>query len=436
MSWFKHKKANEKVRPEQATSFSYSMPAVHVKNSFPVAQTKSYPAYTVDMLAHLTNNDFFSDNEALGLESFYSCILDQCGTIGSLPLRMYRSKLLDDRPVRVRSGQEFSVLCEQPCEYLTLQQFLEFLVVSYRTVGAFYALPFRDSRGRITELIPFANQNSVATMMGTDGKVYYTYTTNDGYSVGPISGDKLFIVKNFTLDGHTPVRPLTSQANLLGIVSDQEESYSNLQRNGITSQMALATEGLFDNKDARQRLKDDMVKFRGPSGKSEIPIFEQGLKPISLNLTPQEMDLLKQREFSVKRICAINETMPHRINAESANNSDKIYDLDESQFKRWNPLITKIERAFSKIAGRYIDVKFDRKAFYAGSPSRLVEAVERELKGGMASVAEAREDLGRDFIPGTDELFCIESNNCTYGKWDDLKKLQTENNNDEGGNDE
>ena len=434
MNIFKRRKAKNELI--SVTSFSYG--SVVPKSTFIPAQSqqsqKSYPVYAIDALAGLASDKLVTTNKALSLESFYSCVLDQCGTIGSLPLRMYRSKLLDDRPVRVRSGQEFSVFCEQPNEYQTIQEFIEFIIVSYRTVGAFYALPFRDSRGRITEIIPFANQNSVVAGMDTNGKVYYTYTTNDGHSVGPIPGDQLFIVKNFTTNGYSPVRPLMMQAQLLNMATDQEKSYANLQSEGITSQMALSTDGLFDNKDARQRLKDDMNDFRGPSGKSEIPIFEQGLKPISLNLTPQELDLLKTREFSVQRVCAMNETMPHRIGAESINNSDKIYDLDEAQFKRWNPLVTKIERAFSNIAGRYISFTFDRKSFYAGSPTRLVEAVERELKGGMASVAEAREDLQRDFIPGTEDIFCTSSNNCTYGTWDELKQMN--NNNDEGGNDE
>lgn len=392
---------------------------------------KSSPVYTIDMLANLSQGSVTQSN-ALGLEAFYSCMQDQCGAIGSLPLKMYRTSLLNDRPERVRSGLEHRVFTERPCDYLSTQEFIEMLVLSYRTNGAFYALPFRNSQGRIEEIVPFANQNSITAMMGLDGEVYYTYVTNDGKPFGPIRSDQLFIVKNLTSDGYTPIRPLTYQAQLLGMAINQEDGYSTLQSDGITAQMALGTDGLFDNKDARNRLREDFKAFRGPSGRKEIPILEQGLKPISLNLTPQEMDLLKQREFSVKRVCAINEELPHRIGAETIKSSDKIYELDEAQFKRWNPLLVKIESEFSRIAGRYISLEFNRKAFYMGSPARLVEAVEREVKGGLASVAEGREDLGREFVPGTEDLFCIESNNCTYGSWDDLKKIRKEEGVDDG----
>lgn len=385
---------------------------------------KSFPVYSVQQLVNLSPSSFVTESKALGLEAFFSCVQDQSGAIGALPLKMYRTEILDDRPKRVYSGREFNIFTERPCEFMSIQEFIEMLVVSYRTNGAFYALPVKDDKNRIIELIPFFNQNSVREQHDYEGNVYVTYTTNSGKTVGPIASESLFIVKNFTLDGYTPVRPLTYQAQLLGMAVNQEENYANLQNEGITSQMALSTDGLFDNKEARNRLKEDFNKFRGPQGHKEIPIFEQGLKPVNLKLTPQEMDLLNQREFTVKRICAVTQTMPHRIGAETIRSSDKIYDLDEAQFKKWQPLLVKIENELSRIAGRYLTVRFNRKAFYAGSPARLVEAVEREVKGGLASIAEGREDLGRDYIPDTENIFCIESNNCTYGSWDELKNMR------------
>lgn len=385
---------------------------------------KSFPVYSVQQLVNLNPLSFVTESKALGLEAFFSCVQDQSGAIGALPLKMYRTEILDDRPKRVYSGREFNIFTERPCEFMSMQEFIEMLVVSYRTNGAFYALPVKDDKNRIIELIPFFNQNSVREQHDYEGNVYVTYTTNSGKTVGPIASESLFIVKNFTLDGYTPVRPLTYQAQLLGMAVNQEENYANLQNEGITSQMALSTDGLFDNNEARNRLKEDFNKFRGPQGHKEIPIFEQGLKPVNLKLTPQEMDLLNQREFTVKRICAVTQTMPHRIGAETIRSSDKIYDLDEAQFKKWQPLLVKIENELSRIAGRYLTVRFNRKAFYAGSPARLVEAVEREVKGGLASIAEGREDLGRDYIPDTENIFCIESNNCTYGSWDELKNMR------------
>lgn len=388
----------------------------------PTSEKSNSPTYTLDDIARKFNGES-NVYGALGVESFYSCIQDQSGAIGALPLKLYRKGLLDKRPERVYSGLEFNILTEQPCDFMSTQEFLEFLVVSYRTNGAFYAYPVRNEKGRLVELIPFFNQANVRATEDFKGNIVYTYTTNDGKPFGPIKGDNLFIVKGMTTNGYTPVRPLTYQSQLINMAANQEEGYASLQSEGITSQMGLSTEGVFDNPEARKRLKEDFTKFRGPKGMKEIPIFEQGLKPVNLNLTPQEMDMLKSREFTVKRVCAITETMPHRISAETIKSSDKIYELDEAQFKKWNPLLTKIEREFSRIAGRYFTVIFNRKAFYAGSPFRLVEALEKEYKSGGSSLAEYREDLGRDFRPETEDIFVIRQNNCIFGPLSDMTKV-------------
>ena len=364
-----------------------------------------------------------SDSDALGVEAFYSCVQDQASSIGSLPVKMYRTGILSQVPERVRNGQMYNVICEQPNEYQKINEFIEMCVVSYRTNGAFYAMPFYDGKGRLVELIPFRNQQCVKPNMDTNGNVYYTYTTNDGKPIISAKASDLFIVKGFTTDGYTPVRPLSAQSQLMSMAKEQEDSYSQLQSEGITSQMALATDNLFDNKEARLRLKEDFQRFRGASGRKEIPIFEQGLKPISLNLTPQEMDLLNQRQFTVKRICAVTETMPHRIGASTLQATDKIFELDEAQFKKWNPLIVKIEKELSRLSGRYIHVKLDRTAFYEGSPVRLSESVERQFRNCMASLAEAREMLGLEYVEGTEDIWAVNTNNITLGKLEDIMQM-------------
>lgn len=425
MNWFTNRKS---VVPK-STPVKNDYPVVNYHYSAQVptqstqmVESKSMPVYTVDMLAQLQGSHV-SAHDAMGVEAFYSCIQDQSGAIGALPVKMYRMGILDKTPERIRSGQIFNVIADRPNEYQGTQEFLEMVVTSYRTNGAFYAVPFYDSKGRLSEIIPFANQSTVKPNMDINGQVYYTYTLNNGQSVIAGRPDQLFIVKGMTLDGYTPIRPLTAQAQLMGIAMDQEDGYANLQANGITSQMALGTDNLFDNKDARMRLKEDFAKFRGPAGRKEIPILEQGLKPIPLNLTPQEMDLLNQREFTVKRICAVTETMPHRIGAETLKTSDKIYELDEAQFKKWNPLIKKIEDEFSRHAGRYITVKLDRTAFYEGSPVRLAESVERQFRNCMANLAEAREMLGLEYIPGTEDIYAVNTNNITLGKLEDIMNI-------------
>lgn len=376
------------------------------------------------------------NREAMQTEAFYSCVRDKAESIGQLPNKLYRREKSGKR-TRVIDGRAFKIWCRRPCDYLSWQGFKEMMVLSYETNGAFYAYPVRNTRGEVMEIIPFRNQSNVVPNMDVNGQVYYTYSTNDGKPVIAAWASDLFIVSFMTVDGFTPVRPVSYMSTLLGIASSQEESYRELQEKGITAQMALATENIFKDENAVKRLKDDWSKFRGPSGRSEIPVLENGLKPVSLQLTPQEMDALKSREFSVDRIARMTRVPLHRVGmSDKVPPKGVITELDETYMRNGlNPILVKYEQEVAKFMDPKLEFEVDRKAFYQGSPWRLVEAVEREVKGGLATINEGREDLSREPVEGGD-VFAVDNNNVTYGTWDQLPSIREQIYGREGNQDE
>ena len=390
------------------------------KSGFPKLRTKTY---SLEELGRQLNRTI-TETGALQIEAFYSCVKDASETVGQLPVRLYETDKTGGRK-QIRGGRTHRIFTQQPCEYLPMQGFLEMLVTSLKVRGAFYAYKQRNDRGNIMAIIPFRNQNNVHPAMDVHGNVYYTYSTND-HTVGqPYMVDELFIIKGTTLDGYTPIHPVYAQATLLGIADAQDDSYKALQTDGITAQMALSTDGLFNDVDARQRLKDDFAKLRGAEGHKEIPIFEQGLKPISLKLTPQESEMLAHKGFTVNRICAMTGVPPHRIaQGDGKHTKGVIPELDEAYMRNnLNPILRKVETAFNKMLPDGIEIEINRKAFYQGSPWRLIEAVEKEVKGGLATINEGREDLGRERVEGGD-VFAVDNNNVTYGTWEELPGIR------------
>lgn len=377
---------------------------------------------TIDMLG-AKNGSVITENKAMKIEAFYSCVRDKAETIGQLPVKLY-SVSRDSRQL-ILQGRNHRIFTESPCDHMTMQGFIEMLVASYETNGAFYAYPVYNDRNEVMEVIPFFNQRNVVPNMDIDGRVYYTYSTNDGKPVIAAYAEDLFIVSMFTLDGYTPVRPIQSCARLLGIADAQDESYQQLQTQGIMSQMALKTEQVFKDPNAAERLREDMKKMRGPKGASHIPVFEQGLTPISLRLTPKDAELLGNKQFTVNRICRMTRVPPHRVGIDAQpGTKSTVAELDEAYMRdALNPILRKIESAFNRLLPSGYRIEFNRKSFYAGSPWRLVEAVEREVKGGLASINEGRIDLGRETIEGGD-VFAIDNNNVTYGMWPDIQKIQ------------
>ena len=362
---------------------------------------------------------------ALNIAAFYNAVQDKAETIGQLPVKLFR-RLPDGTREQITSGRYHRIFTKKPCEYLTMQGFLEMLVGSLETNGAFYAYKERNDRGAVMAIIPFKNQRNVTPAMDTYGNVYFNYVTNDGKVRDPYAVEDLVVINKMTTDGFTPVRPIIYQATLLGIAKAQDESYKELQENGITSQMGLATDNLFNDPNAINRLKEDWGptgKFRGPGGQKRVPIFENGLKPVKLSLTPQEADLLNNKLFTTEQIYNMVGVPHYRMQLDKLS-KDTLPQLDEYYMRnKLNPIIRKFEEAWNEFLPEDMFVQVDRKAFYAGSPWRLVEHVEKEVKGGLATINEGREDLGREPVEGGD-VFAIDNNNVTYGTWPELPAVR------------
>jgi len=373
---------------------------------------------TLDDIARMGDQSLSSKIEAV-----YACWRDKAETVGQLPIKLYETSKKGRK--EINSGRVQRIFCERPCEYLTFQSFMEMMVVSLERFGAFYAYVERNDLGNVMSIIPFRYQGNIHPSMDTNGNVYYNYVTNDGKIGDPYRAEDLFIIKSFTFDGYTPVSPLVQNARLLGIANAQENTQYESQTDGITARMYASTDQIMKDDNAIERIKNQFKEMRGPSGAKAIPVLEQNLTLHSLKLTPAETELLKNREFTVNRICRIFRVPVHRVGVASTNTgTGDVFDLDEAYMRdSLNPILVKVEKALNPLLPAGYELEFDRNAFYAGSPWRLVEHVERAVKGGLKSINEGRQALGDEPVEGGD-VFAIDNNNVVYGSWNELESMQ------------
>ena len=387
------------------------------------SQKASDGSIVIDV-AGMRNLGVYGSDMSSKIEAVYACLRDKSETIGQLPIKLYETPLKKSR-VQVKTGRLHRLFCEKPCDYLTFQSFMEMLVVSLERFGAFYAYVERNDRGNVMSIIPFRFQGNIRPNMDVNGVVYYTYLRNDGKPGDPYRAEDLFIIKNFTFDGYTPISPLVQNARLMGIADAQEETAFESNTDGITARMYASTDQIFKDDNAIARIKEQFKEMRGPSGAKSTPVLEQGLTLHSLKLTPVETELLKNREFTVNRICRIFRVPVHRVGVASTNTgTGDVFDLDEAYMRdSLNPILVKVEKALNTLLPTGHELEFDRNAFYAGSPWRLAEKVEKIVKGGLKSINEGRIALGDEPVEGGD-VFAIDNNNVVYGSWDKLESMQ------------
>jgi HK97 family phage portal protein len=372
------------------------------------------------------SNKTISTSKAITIETVFTCIRDKSETVGRLPVSLY-DKSEPGKVRKIEDGRLHKIFTRKPNDFMTMQGFMEFMAASYELHGAFYAYIAYNDRGSIMEIIPFKHQQNVKPAMDINGRVYFRYVTNDGTPALSFGIDDLFIINQFTLDGFTPISPIQYNASFLNGTYDTEDTWNSLQSDGVTAQFALATEKSVDA-EAAQRLKKDWKGFRGAPGVGNIPVLEDGMTLKSLRLSPKDSELLGSREFSVNRICRIFRVPPERIGVpKSASSNQTMLDIDEAYMRNGiEPIILKYENACNMLLAKLKVKKFirvNRKAFYSGSPHRMVTSVAEEIKMGLASINEARLDLNRDPVDGGD-VFVIDSNNLTFGTWNELPSVR------------
>ena len=403
MAWFDWLRRNQKTEGQQDS------------------QKASDGSIVIDV-AGMRNLGVYGSDFSSKIEAVYACLRDKSETIGQLPIKLYETSKKGRK--EIKSGRVHRIFCERPCDYMTMQTFMENLVVSLERFGAFYAYIERNDLGSPMSIVPFRFQGNIHPSMDVNGRVFYNYVKNDGTIGDAYNLEDLFIIKGFTLDGFTPVSPLVQNARLLGIANAQEETALETQTDGITSRMYGSTPNGFKDDNKIARLQEQIKTLRGPKGSSAIPIFEEDLKFHSFKLTPAETELLKNREFTVNRICRVFRVPVHRVGVTGTGAGLDIEKENEEYLRSsLNPILVKVEKALNSLLPPGYEIEFDRNAFYAGSPWRLVEHVEKGVKGGLYSINEGRNALGEEPVEGGD-VYCVDNNNVVYGTWDELDSMQ------------
>ena len=377
---------------------------------------------TINDVVRQVNGGDLPISLSLKIETVFAALRDKSETIGQLPIKLYETSKKGRK--EIKSGRVHRIFCERPCDYMTMQTFMENLVVSLERFGAFYAYIERNDLGSPMSIVPFRFQGNIHPSMDVNGRVFYNYVKNDGTIGDAYNLEDLFIIKGFTLDGFTPVSPLVQNARLLGIANAQEETALETQTDGITSRMYGSTPNGFKDDNKIARLQEQIKTLRGPKGSSSIPIFEEDLKFHSFKLTPAETELLKNREFTVNRICRVFRVPVHRVGVTGTGAGLDIEKENEEYLRSsLNPILVKVEKALNSLLPPGYEIEFDRNAFYAGSPWRLVEHVEKGVKGGLYSINEGRNALGEEPVEGGD-VYCVDNNNVVYSSWDKLEEMQ------------
>ena len=357
----------------------------------------------------------------------FACVRDKSESIGQLPVRLFKMQS-DGTEVEVKKGREFRILTKQPNSFMTMQDLLQMYVGCRELYGNFYAYVVRNDRGSIAEIIPFRHQRNVTAQMDMNGRVYYTYVTNDNKPRMSFAGGEVMHIKGNTLDGFTGLSAISYSAGSIGLAIAQEKHLSGLMVNGAMPKGLLETDDVFKDPAAATRLREEFDdRYAGTENSGKTVLLEGGVKFNSLTISPVDSELLSSRQYSQQQICGVLRVPPRRIGASTvAKQADIEQENKDYYVNSLMPVVVSFEYVMNYITPDNIRVQVDERGFTRGDLKSQVEGLGKAFSLTAISMNEFREGIGYQPIE-YGHYHAIDTNNITLGALDKVEELQAEN---------
>jgi HK97 family phage portal protein len=239
----------------------------------------------------------------LALSTAWACVNLIAGTIGTLPLMVYRTDKKGGRTV-ARDHNLFSVLHDTPNADQTPVDFMEFISANIELQGNGFARKIKatigEKRGQVIGLVPL-RADIVDVRRAPDGVLRYRFTEyGKPYD---LPQDDVLHIRGFGGGPEGGLSTLTYGRHTFSLAQALDRSAGGMFRNGIRPSVVISY------KDWLTREQRDQVdglleqKYIGSVNAGRPFVAEGGMTVSPLSMTPEDAQMLESRGLSVEEVC-------------------------------------------------------------------------------------------------------------------------------------
>ena len=329
---------------------------------------------------------------AMRLTAVFGCVRVLAESVGMLPCFLYQST--DSGRVKAPKEKLYSLLYTAPNDYMTPQEFWEYLIASLCLRGNFYAYKVK-ALGDVVELLPLL-PDSVQPKLDENWNPVYQVTFPDG-SCDVLSQDEIWHVRTFTTDSLVGLSPISYARQAIGLGLATEEHGARLFGNGAVSSGVLQTDQTLTD-EAYKRLKETFQEqHQGLSNAHKPMILEMGLKWNQISMSAEDAQFLETRKFQLEEICRIFRVPLHMLQNTDRATFSNIENLGMG-FVNYSlvPYLTRIEQRIntglvSKDKRGQFYAKFNVGALLRGDMKSRYESYATGINWGILSPNECRD---------------------------------------------
>jgi len=340
---------------------------------------------------------------ALQISTVWACISRRAETIASLPFFAYEQK--NGQKDLARSSSLYNLLHESPNARMTPFEFWRAMVMNHDLRGNAYARIDRGPNGEALALWPMP-ADQVEHRVLDDGSMVYAYQV--GSDIAILSEFNVLHLKNLG-NGTTGLAKLEFMRSTTDEAAKAQRSASKIFGNGGKPTGVLMLDKVL-NPEQRKQLQARFTEM-SEGNTSRLYVLEANMKYEQLSMSPEDMQLLETRQFSVEEICRwfdVPPVMVHHSNVTTWGSG--IEQIVDGFYKLTiRPMLVSIEQATRKrvMTPRQrvtMSIEFALDALLRGNPTQRAELYAKNVQNGVMTRNECRQLENLPPVTGADEL--------------------------------
>ena len=355
-------------------------------------------------------------DSAMTVSAVFACIRLLAETVSSLPLNMYKLDADGNRTLE-KNHDLIKLLKHRPNRRQTRIEFFEQLMLNLVSSGNAYVL--RGYMGKRLVSLQVLNSGSIEPELLPNGDLVYHWQQLDG-SRKKLTEAEVWHVRLFGT-GLVGLSPLAHAKKPIGVALAGDDKITHLMSNGAKPTGVLLAQN-WPNKEQRDTLREEMNGLIN-GDQTELSVLGGGMKFEAMSLTPEDLELLATRRFSLEEIARIFGVPSVLINDTSASTvwGSGIDSIINGFYKfDLRPYLEKLEismivNLLPRTEWESYELEFDADAILRANLKDRIESTSKQVLSGFMTPNEARKSEGRQPKPNGDQLL-VPSNMTTIDK--------------------
>lgn len=341
---------------------------------------------------------------ALEVSTVLACvkvIADGCATP---QMHVYREKA-DGTREKATNIPEYRLLARRPNEWQTAFEWRRMMTLHACLAGTGLSIKVRGNNGRVQELLPVPTGGWDVVR---NSRYELRYRCHDEFgTIGEFSSDDVFLIHGLQWEWTKTLSAVQLARSAIGLAMATEKSQVAMHKNSLRPSGVYSVNGTL-NQEQHERLTEWIKRKTGVARAGDPLLLDRDAKWITTGMTGVDAQHVETRRLQIEEICRSFGVFPIMI-----GHSDKSATFASSEafftahlvhaLAPWHRAWTqRIDEMLLDGAGPLF-AEFDTRYMRSGSMKDRSQWARTMVEMGIYTRNEARDEEGKDPLPGLDE---------------------------------